>query len=368
MRLTFALERLCVELRRIAPLLLLFTSTLTSAGWREYLPANEFLKVNEIIISKSKQFFAIQQGDGNFCVYERRIDIDGMMHGGRHKGTVQYCTLSKGQSTGPYFTIMQGDGNLCTYRGTGPGDNKGSVFCASNQPRAGNQFFAVVSDDGSFAIHAGTDPMSSKGLVWVAKNPEASAPEQLIAESALQDFISGPQSDCTRYLGQNEFNACVTNNIAYPKAEQACKGNTSGKGGYSRCLAQHLPHALPLPPKPTFTAETGPRYNCTQIEDAALQKQCIKINLSWDKVMAQCQLGSKGARNKCLAERMPNPPKLFYWDESKDTACRTPPVPQRCRDLARVMDACPVTLSNEFIQADCLIKFHAGKSNMQKGR
>jgi len=340
-----------------------FSAQAHTASLREYLPTNEYLGVNDIIVSPTKQFFVLQQSDGNLCVYERDTSIDGMMHSGRNS-RVQYCTLAKGQTVGSYFTIMQGDGNFCTYRGTGPGDNKGMVQCVSQQPRGGNNYFAQVSDNGSFEIHVGKNPSSSTTVIWSTKNPDADASEQLVAEAQIRNVISAPRADCPRYVSQNDFNHCVANNIAYPKAVEACRAVKPRKGG--NCLAEHLPFSLPMPPKPSFTPETGPRYGCTKIEDANLKQQCIKINLSWDRVSKECQLGSKGARSRCMDERMLKPPALFRWDESHDHECRSAPVPQRCRDLARAMDTCPPSIANEFIQADCLIKFNAGKSQTKE--
>jgi len=80
---------------------------------------NEFLSVNDYIQSPNRVFFAIMQGDGNFCVYRGTGPDDN--HG----------YLWGTQATGPggqFFAVMQDDGNFCVYRGTNTGDNRGYLW------------------------------------------------------------------------------------------------------------------------------------------------------------------------------------------------------------------------------------------------
>jgi hypothetical protein len=123
---------------------------------KSMLKAGEFLKTNEYLVSAQKGFFAIVQGDGNFCVYRGS--------GPRDNKGFAYCSQSA-QGAGAYFATMQADGNFCVYRGTGPGDNKGFVNCTGSASGAG-QYFAIMQDDGNFAVYRGTGPGDNKGRVW----------------------------------------------------------------------------------------------------------------------------------------------------------------------------------------------------------
>src|SRR5262249_12506057 len=62
------------------------------------------LAAGQYLVSENKQFFLIQQTDGNLCVYKGSSPSD-------NRGGL-WCHNKVGG--GPSFTVMQGDGNLCT--------------------------------------------------------------------------------------------------------------------------------------------------------------------------------------------------------------------------------------------------------------
>ncbi|MEA2738499.1 MAG: hypothetical protein QOH05_1806, partial [Acetobacteraceae bacterium] len=115
------------------------------------LPTNSILGVGDYLVSNNGVFFAIQQGDGNFCVYRGSGPSDNR---GFLWGSVQAAGYQP--ANGDYFVIMQGDGNFCGYKGKGPAGNQGfvwgSVQLGKYKPTDG-QYKAVMQDDGNFCIY-----------------------------------------------------------------------------------------------------------------------------------------------------------------------------------------------------------------------
>jgi hypothetical protein len=133
---------------------------------KSYLKTNETLRAGEYLVSASGLFFAVQQRDGNFCVYHGSGPGDDQ---GFLFGTVQDGGAGPFED-GEFFTIMQADGNLCVYRGTGRGDNQGFVFGIQDKntgvPFPKGDFFAVMQDDGNLCVYHGTGPDDNRGYVW----------------------------------------------------------------------------------------------------------------------------------------------------------------------------------------------------------
>jgi hypothetical protein len=122
----------------------------------------EFLAVNDYMQSPQSLFFAIQQSDGNFCVYHGSGPSDN--HGG------VWCS-SHAPGEGQYFAIQQSDGNFCTYKGPNPSTNHGGVWCSSQAPGEGS-YFAVVQDDGNFCVYRGTGLADNHGGVWCSMHTD----------------------------------------------------------------------------------------------------------------------------------------------------------------------------------------------------
>ena len=129
----------------------------------------EFLGVNDYIQSPQSLFFAIQQSDGNFCVYHGSGPSDN--HGG------VWCS-SHAPGEGQYFAIQQSDGNFCTYKGPDPSHNGGGVWCSSQAPGEG-QYFAVIQDDGNFCVYRGTGLSDNHGGVWCSMHIDPVADFQI---------------------------------------------------------------------------------------------------------------------------------------------------------------------------------------------
>lgn len=151
----------------------------SSGHGRQYLRKGDWLSTDQYLRSASRAYIAVQQGDGNFCVYKVGSPQDPTYPG------LNWCSRNVPAPAGQYFTIFQGDGNLCTYAGTGPADNKGGIVCPSG-PRSGD-FYLIVQDDGNLVMYPGKNPATRRGdanwNVGYYKNPRQS-PGQWITNAA----------------------------------------------------------------------------------------------------------------------------------------------------------------------------------------
>jgi hypothetical protein len=127
---------------------------------RSFLTTEQFLRTNEYLVSNNGLFFAIMQGDGNFCVYRGTGEL-----GERHNAL--WAWSDKATSGDEFFAIMQCDGNFCVYRGTGElGERHNALWCYTNRSRSGDDFYAILQDDGNFCVYEGTGPTDSRGVLW----------------------------------------------------------------------------------------------------------------------------------------------------------------------------------------------------------
>jgi hypothetical protein len=121
-----------------------------------FLKTGEYLGTNDYLVADNQLFFAIQQGDGNLCVYR------GSGPGDNH-GLLWDTHATAGG--GKFFAVLQADGNFCTYRGSGPG-SQGSWLWGSQATAPGGVFFAALQGDGNLCVYKGKDPGDNKGYVW----------------------------------------------------------------------------------------------------------------------------------------------------------------------------------------------------------
>jgi hypothetical protein len=131
-------------------------AALAQPAQRQYLRNGEFLPSGQYLASENRAFFAMQQGDGNLCVYKGAAPDNNLGY--------LWCN-GAAAGNGQYFAVMQGDGNLCTYRGTGPGDNKGYHWCNAKAAGAG-EYFTIVQGDGNLCTYRGTGPGDNRGYIW----------------------------------------------------------------------------------------------------------------------------------------------------------------------------------------------------------
>jgi hypothetical protein len=122
------------------------------------MKANDYLKVNDYIQSSSRMFFAIQQGDGNFCVY----------HGSGPEDQHGWLWGTQATSAGGQFhAVVQRDANFCTYPGSDPPAQHRPIWCSMATGPEGD-YFGILQDDGNFCVYKGTGPGDNRGFVWAS--------------------------------------------------------------------------------------------------------------------------------------------------------------------------------------------------------
>ena len=158
-----------------AILFLVPTTTVIGQDYREYrghpdeinghpsysqniLKTGDYLRTNEYITSRNKNFYLIMQVDGNLCIYR---GSDPLHNNGYVWGT------QKTADGIAFFAVMQVDGNFCVYKGTSMSDNRGLVWCAMcNRP--GVSYFAMLQDNGVFTVNIGYSPRDNHEVIWSA--------------------------------------------------------------------------------------------------------------------------------------------------------------------------------------------------------
>lgn len=116
------------------------------------LSVGQFLAVNDYLVSPGGKYFAIMQGDGNFCVYHGA--------GPQNQGAFVWGSVQAEKyepKNGVYFAIMQSDGNFCQYNGTPASQGSfvwGTVQVGGYGPKKG-AYFAIMQDDGNFCVYQG---------------------------------------------------------------------------------------------------------------------------------------------------------------------------------------------------------------------
>lgn len=132
---------------------------LATGAWaqKEYLRTGEGLATNQYLQSANKAFYAIQQTDGNLCVYRGTPQARG-------PGGAVWCHMKHG-AVGEFITSMQSDGNFCTYR-TARGAVQGGATWCTMALSPGGQYFAIQQNDGNLCVYRGTGPGDNKGGAW----------------------------------------------------------------------------------------------------------------------------------------------------------------------------------------------------------
>lgn len=116
-----------------------------------------YLTTNETLVSNNGCFFAVMQGDGNFCVYRGSGPANTV-------GTAMWNSQSA-QSAGDFFLAMQADGNLCVYPGT-PTSPTGGALWHSGNAQSPASYGLIMQDDGNLCVYS--DSPSNSNCVWNA--------------------------------------------------------------------------------------------------------------------------------------------------------------------------------------------------------
>jgi hypothetical protein len=189
------------------------------------LDTNQFLSVDEYLVSNNGLFFAIMQSDGNFCVYRGS--------GPSHNQGLLWNAVNESQPGGLFFAIMQDDGNFCIYRGSGPSDNQGLLWNALNESQTGGQFFAIIQDDGNFCVYKGTGPADNRGSIWCTM---AIDPVVDVEISSIEYDVAGAK---TLHSAPSElYRQVVTNQSTQPQSSSISgSSSVSETSGWSDSLA-----------------------------------------------------------------------------------------------------------------------------------
>jgi hypothetical protein len=139
-----------------------------SANGLSEMRINDWLKNEEYMLSRNKQFLAILQSDGNLVVYRAS-----------NKAAINpnnrvWWQRNTSEPTRAYFMTLQADGHMCTYEDLEPQVNVGKDLSKHGQglkcsPDAGGplgSYYISLEDDGNLVIHRGTGPADNRGQLW----------------------------------------------------------------------------------------------------------------------------------------------------------------------------------------------------------
>jgi hypothetical protein len=131
------------------------SSNACGAPPRDYLPPGGTLTQDQTLVSPDRRYYALQQRDGNLCVFKNAP--------GDRAPQALWCHNGTGRG-GQFVLIMQGDGNLCTYYASNTRSNP--RWC-SMRTAQGGQFFVVQQNDGNLCVYPGTSPQDRRGnAIW----------------------------------------------------------------------------------------------------------------------------------------------------------------------------------------------------------
>lgn len=119
---------------------------------KSQLQAGELIVTGQTLQSPNRKFYAVQQADGNLCVYSGTPD----------RATGNLWCHHKLAAGGQFVTVLQQDGNLCTYSGTPAGYSKLSWCSQSQAP--GGRYVLAMQDDGNLCVYSGTPTQLARTL------------------------------------------------------------------------------------------------------------------------------------------------------------------------------------------------------------
>ncbi|QJR16245.1 tectonin domain-containing protein [Usitatibacter palustris] len=205
------------------------------------LKNGEFLAVGDYLLAEDRSHYAIQQVDGNFCLYKGSGPSDS-------KGNIWCHHASGGATTGDFFALQQADGNFCTYRGKNPRDAKSNVWCqnAPGLPLTGT-YYTVVLPQGHVCTYRGV-PGGTKLGVWCSGMTAANTQKCVnrgcgIVDSGAGGELNRNRHDCSRLTTAAIKQHCEARNAAVPAAEAACAPFLGNKG-HGACLDQKVPRPM----------------------------------------------------------------------------------------------------------------------------
>jgi hypothetical protein len=223
-----------------------------------YITTGATLGVNDYLVSENKNFFAVQQADGNLCVYHG----DSPAH---QFSSALWCHQHVAPG-GVFTTAVQGDGNLCTYPGA---TAAGRAIWCSNAVATSKQFFVVMQDDANLCVFAGPDPKNDWGVLWCENTNVLPHPD--VPDPPLPMLVAGQGPDAAGgwicAYNSTRFSAWVTvygSAFPFPKT---IKGSGCVKRGTIQCFpVMSLDHFdYKIRGEVTRTADCSPMPNNSHV-------------------------------------------------------------------------------------------------------
>ncbi len=149
--------------------LLGLASLAAAADNRYFLSAPGNIGINETLVSPNGRAMAMQQSDGNFCVW-------GGSPASARPYDASWCHMKINPFLNAervkYYTTIQTDGNLCTY----PAGKSSATWCSMAYGPKGS-YYVTLDNHGDLCTHKGPDPQHDYGVMWCTMdNSGAGAP------------------------------------------------------------------------------------------------------------------------------------------------------------------------------------------------
>ena len=112
------------------------------------LAVNERLNVGEYLVSDNRQFYAVMQSDGNFCLYKGSGPSVS-------RGNL-WCNSGRSRPSGTYHVQLQTEGQLCSAQMDGAG-NSAPLWCTMSTGTGTSPYHVKLANDGDLSVFVGDD-------------------------------------------------------------------------------------------------------------------------------------------------------------------------------------------------------------------
>lgn len=243
------------------------------AGKGAWLPAGQYLAVDDYLVAANTQYFAIMQADGNFVIYQGSDPS--------HQGAFVWNSgTARGQ--GQCFAIMQADGNFVIYQGSDPSHQGAFVWNTGIAPGQG-QSYAILQDDGIFVIYQGSDPSHQEAFAWASQAMLVGGGARPLAEldpNGTPVVLSYDVPEPTSYRGRQviELNIPAEYFAAQPQAAAQAAAPRAAPGQPGQPLGAVGPG--PMIESPLIYAEDTPLLGSTVPTGRATPGQLTEVRIT----------------------------------------------------------------------------------------
>lgn len=148
------------------------------------------------------------------------------------------------------FALQQTDGNFCLYRGSGPGHNLGRVKCSNAHPGFGNDYTATMLDSGNFCTY------QNGTALWCYQTTQVNAPN-----FSSQFYFAILDNGTDWYIGLDSAFRTVVKLNAFLARGQSVPSNCVTTAAFDTLLTNVSPQPFTL--GTTFTIPVGGWYSMT---------------------------------------------------------------------------------------------------------